>query len=111
MNVYFPNGDSSLDRAGYKLDFAHAVEARVRQFVAEGLHVILLGDLNICAREIDCYNPEQEVYERGGVDFVTTPPRLWLQSFLKPSGGPMIDTFRDRYPNRRGAYTVSMLHV
>lgn len=80
------------------------VDRRVRNLIRAGREVIVVGDLNICADDLDATEPEKRARDRGLENFTDHPPRAWLRNFVGPDG-PMIDITRKFYPNRRGMFT------
>ncbi|KAJ3217916.1 Class II abasic (AP) endonuclease [Dinochytrium kinnereticum] len=71
--------------------------------VARGREVVVVGDFNVCHKEIDHCEPGKCILN--GVDkFEDTPSRRWMESFVVPQGN-MVDLFRHFHPDRRGAFT------
>lgn len=103
--IYFPNGDSSDDRRSFKMRYSQAVQWRIEELVAQGRSVILVGDINVCAAEIDHCDPKKSIKELGIEAFQDTPARSWFNTFLYPKG-VMHDTFRSLHPLDTRAYTV-----
>ncbi|OQV14763.1 DNA-(apurinic or apyrimidinic site) lyase 2 [Hypsibius exemplaris] len=114
INVYCPRADKEReDRKAYKLWFCEMLQVRTEAMLAQGRHVIVLGDLNTSHRPID-------TCDSSGDDYATSPTRVWLDGFLCESstatdiqldyqsadpGHRMIDTFRQCHPGREKAYT------
>ncbi|GAA5873150.1 hypothetical protein JCM3774_000065 [Rhodotorula dairenensis] len=103
INLYCPN-ETNSERLVFKNNFNAMVDQRVRNLIKAGREVIVLGDLNICADDLDATEPEKRARDRGLENFTDHPPRAWLRKFVGP-GGPMIDITRKFYPNRRGMFT------
>lgn len=86
FNIYYPNGQMSDERLGYKMGFydaflAHAEELRKDKPVVVG------GDFNTAHTEIDLKNPKSNS-ERSGF---LPEERQWLDKFIKHG---YVDTFR-----------------
>jgi len=103
FNVYFPN-DASDDRHLYKMKFHRAIEHRIRSLLASGRHVILLGDINTTHTELDHVDFKWFMKDSGIENYIDVPSRQWIHNLLTPNG-PMVDTFRQFYPTRAGAFT------
>ena len=54
-SIYFPNGGSGDDRLDYKLRFYDAFLENSRRWLANGKHVVTLGDYNTCHKNNTCY--------------------------------------------------------
>lgn len=100
---YCPN-ETNDDRLVFKNYFNSLVDRRVRNLIKAGRHVIVVGDLNICASNLDTAEPGQRAKEQGLEEFTDHPPRKWLKQFTGP-GGPMIDITRRFHPTRKGMFT------
>ena len=98
INAYFPNGQRSLDRLDYKLDFYRLMIDTCRQWKAKGKSVVVVGDFNTAHQEIDLKNPK----ENSGNSGFLLIEREWVTRFLE-SG--FVDVFREQYPGQEGHYT------
>ncbi|GAA6035991.1 hypothetical protein JCM8097_005203 [Rhodosporidiobolus ruineniae] len=103
INLYCPN-ETNSDRLVFKNHFNKMVDQRVRGLIKAGREVIVVGDLNICASDLDTAEPEQRARDRGLENFTDHPPRKWLGEFTGPKG-PMIDITRRLHPERVGMFT------
>ncbi|GAA5970880.1 hypothetical protein JCM21900_006427 [Sporobolomyces salmonicolor] len=103
INLYCPNETNDL-RLVFKNNFNKMVDKRVRGLIKAGREVIVVGDLNICASDLDTAEPEQRAKNQGLETFTDHPPRKWLKEFTGPSG-PMIDITRRLHPDRQGMFT------
>ncbi|GAA5922359.1 hypothetical protein JCM1841_003082 [Sporobolomyces salmonicolor] len=103
INLYCPNETNDL-RLVFKNNFNKMVDKRVRGLIKAGREVIVVGDLNICASDLDTAEPEQRAKNQGLETFTDHPPRKWLKEFTGPSG-PMIDITRRFHPDRQGMFT------
>lgn len=64
------------------MDFLRALQLRCEALIAAGRQVILVGDLNVCHREIDHCDPGRSVSERGIDSFQDSGERKWLARLL-----------------------------
>ncbi|GAA5899457.1 DNA-(apurinic or apyrimidinic site) lyase APN2 [Sporobolomyces salmoneus] len=103
INLYCPN-ETNDQRLVFKNEFNSMVDRRVRNLIREGREVIVLGDLNICASDLDTAEPSQRAQNQGLEQFTDHPPRKWLKEFTGPDG-PMVDTTRAQFPDRKGMFT------
>ncbi|GAA5972632.1 hypothetical protein JCM11641_002946 [Rhodosporidiobolus odoratus] len=106
INLYCPN-ETNSDRLVFKNNFNTMVDKRVRGLIKAGREVIVVGDLNICASDLDTAEPDQRARDRGLEHFTDHPPRKWLGEFTDHGGkdGVMIDITRYLHPERHGMYT------
>lgn len=63
----------------------------------QGRRIIIVGDLNIAPASIDRCDAEP--------DFEKNVFRQWFRSLLVQNGGHLLDIFRAKHPDRKGAYT------
>lgn len=95
--VYTPNSQNELKRLDYRMKW----ENDFRDYLC-GLKntksVVICGDLNVAAEEIDLKNPKTNVKNAG-----FTPEERQKFATLKSSG--FTDTFRYFYPDLEGAYS------
>ncbi|KAJ3122470.1 Class II abasic (AP) endonuclease [Nowakowskiella sp. JEL0407] len=103
LNVYFPT-EPSEERHDFKIAFSKGIQKRVEALVKIGREVILVGDVNVCHKEIDHCDPEKSKKERNITDFGSTPSRKWINEFLAPNGS-VVDLFRHFNPEKRHAFT------
>lgn len=100
INVYCPN-QTNEERLMFKMAFSQVLEMRIRALVAAGREVILVGDINVVATELDHCDPSHS----GGPDgYMDTLPRKWFQRLIGP-GGPLTDVTRRFHPDRAGMFT------
>jgi exodeoxyribonuclease-3 len=57
FNIYFPNGQMSDARLGYKLDFYDSFFEYADRLKSKGRNLIIAGDFNTAHKEIDLKNP------------------------------------------------------
>lgn len=98
VTAYFPNSGLGGRRLEYKLAFCRAMEKFLGNLVRRGKPVMLAGDLNIAAEELDVFTNDSAA----GVAGYLPPERRWLQGFLQ---GPWVDVFRRDHPGETGHYT------
>ncbi|KWU46793.1 DNase I-like protein [Rhodotorula sp. JG-1b] len=103
INLYLPNL-TNAERLVFKNQFNTMVDRRVRNLIKAGREVIVVGDLNICADDLDASEPEKRARDSGLENFLDYPPRAWLHEFVGPDG-PMVDITRKFHPDRRGMFT------
>ncbi|GAA6055549.1 hypothetical protein JCM3770_006781 [Rhodotorula araucariae] len=103
INLYCPN-ETNSDRLLFKNNFNTMVDRRVRGLVRAGREVIVVGDLNICASDLDTAEPDQRARDQGLERFTDHPPRAWLSHFTGEDG-VMVDITRRLHPERRGMFT------
>jgi exodeoxyribonuclease-3 len=72
VSVYVPHG-RTVDHwhYRYKLAFFDALATRIRQWLADGTHVVVAGDLNVAATDSDVFHPDAFV----GSTHVSPPER------------------------------------
>jgi exodeoxyribonuclease III len=94
VSVYVPNGRSP-DSPFYedKLRFLDAMAKRVGELSTGPL--VVAGDLNVCATDLDVYDPEAFI----GATHVTPPERERHQALLDAG---MVDAFRAVHPGEPG---------
>ena len=125
VNVYCPHADPEVspERYVYKMNFYRLLEARCKGLIAQGKHVVLVGDMNVSLKPIDHCDP--------GDDFDVNPARKWWNGFMEsaiadnmlfsvgmespivanvfPSVGMeqdnFIDVFRHFHPDKTEAFT------
>ena len=86
LNIYFPNGQMSDERLGFKMGFYDAF-LRYAEDLRKIKPVVVGGDFNTAHREIDLKNPKANS-ERSG--FLPVE-RAWIDTFIDHG---YVDTFR-----------------
>ncbi|MDD4850116.1 MAG: exodeoxyribonuclease III [Gemmiger sp.] len=97
VNVYVPNAQEGLARIDYRLQW----EADLRAYLlglAATKPVVLCGDLNVAATEIDLKNPKANEGHAG----YSEQERAAFKTMLDAG---FTDSFRYLYPDVTGAYT------
>ena len=91
-SIYVPNGaEVGSDKFAYKLAFYAALADYVATVQARDVPYLLGGDFNVCAENIDVYDPEKW---RGRIHF-SLPERQALRRLLHLG---LVDTFRALHP-------------
>lgn len=118
IGVYFP-ANSTGERDDFRISFMIALDARIRNLVAQGKRVVLAGDLNVIREEIDLPNAEEQMRKHGmsGEEFVSASPIRRMFNHLLLDGkvisardearenGVLWDLCRLFHPDRKGMYT------
>ncbi len=97
-NVYFPNGGGAPERLSYKLAFYDAFLSYITSLKKKGMHVIVMGDVNVAHEEIDIARPKENETHVGFLP----EERAWVDELLNAG---FIDTFRQLHPTKKDAYT------
>lgn len=97
-NVYFPNGGSGLERHNFKQKFLKDFLLHLKNRIAAGKEVVLVGDYNVAHREMDVFDPVR----LSSVSGFLPEERQWFDEFLNAG---FIDIFRKFYPEERERYT------
>ena len=97
-SIYFPNGGSGDDRLDYKLRFYDAFLENSERWIADGKHVLTVGDYNTCHKEIDIARPK----ENENVSGFLPVERAWMDKYVEHG---FVDTFRNLHPDTRDVYS------
>ncbi len=97
-NIYFPNGGSGEERHLFKQKFLKDLSAHLKEKLARGREVIVVGDYNIAHEDIDIYDPIKLSNESGFLP----EERAWFDSFIAMG---FIDTFRHFHPEKANKYS------
>ena len=97
VTEYTPNAQDQLARIDYRLSWEEARRNYLKK-LDQKKPVILCGDLNVAAEEIDLKNPGPN---RGNAGFSDQE----RESFRKLLGLGFVDSYRYLYPDVTGAYT------
>ncbi|KAI3451441.1 hypothetical protein Pfo_008106 [Paulownia fortunei] len=98
FNVYGPRAEcDDTERIQFKLKFFNILQKRWESLLGQGRRICVVGDLNIAPSAIDRCD--------AGPDFEKNEFRTWFRSLLVRSGGPFLDVFREKHPERKEAYT------
>lgn len=97
-NIYFPNGGSGEERHGFKQKFLTDLNVHLKEQLAAGREIIVVGDYNVAHREIDVHDPVRLSKESGFLP----EEREWFGRFLELG---FIDTFRYFHPELKNRYS------
>lgn len=97
-NIYFPNGGSGVERHDFKQKFLADLSTHLREKIAAGRELIVVGDYNVAPREIDVYDPVRLASESGFLP----EERAWFESFLALG---FVDTFRLKHGDEPERFT------
>ena len=97
ITVYTPNSQNELARLDYRMEWEEEFKKYLKR-LEENKPVIVCGDLNVAAEEIDLKNPKSNRKNAGFTD-----EERGKFSELLESG--FIDTFRYFYPDQEGIYS------
>lgn len=98
VTAYFPNSGPGGQRLPFKLEFCRKIGKFCQNLRSRGKGVVLCGDLNIAAAEIDVHDPAAA----RGVSGFLSPEREWLAGFLELG---WVDVFRSEHQDEPGHYT------
>lgn len=87
FNVYFPNGKASKERLEYKLKFYDLFLEHINRLKAEGMKIVICGDLNTAHKEIDLARPKSNEKISGFLPV----ERAWMDRLIEKG---FFDTFR-----------------
>ena len=93
FNVYFPNGQRSQERVGFKLEFYEYLLDICKKLMDQGENVIVTGDFNTAHNEIDLKNPKPNMKNSGFLP----EERAWIDRYLKNG---FTDIYRELYPEK-----------
>ncbi|CAN0145110.1 unnamed protein product [Ectocarpus sp. 6 AP-2014] len=110
FNVYAPCVSSSSDdekektedRRAFKRDFLATLEARILEIRSRGRGVVLVGDLNACASQLD------HGFTMTDSEFYASNWSKWIRGMLglgSPEPPRLVDCFRHLHPDRKSAFT------
>ena len=111
FNLYVPNAGD--DRNDFKLRYLSLLQLRLRECITAGRHVVVVGDLNIAASQLDHCRPDVVTLDDGTkVPFDDSPSRVWWRTNVSSdasqcSADPavLVDVLRSLHPTQRRAYT------
>ncbi len=98
ISVYIPNGGKSKEAYKHKLKFLKKLFEYSDKLVKNGKSIVLGGDFNVARSELDLAEPEKHLDHTHFCKEV----REYMDTFLKYN---FIDVYREKYPNKKEAYT------
>jgi exodeoxyribonuclease III len=98
INAYFPNGSRDHSRVPFKMRYKREFLNYCNELRRQGKKVVFCGDVNTAHNEIDLARPRQNQKTTGFL----RQERDWLDEIVAQG---YVDTFRDLYPDRGGAYS------
>lgn len=98
FTIYFPNGGDQNLRVPYKLEFYAALMAQLKERLAQGERIVVMGDYNTAHTPIDLARPDANVTTTGFLP----EERAVIDDFLALG---FHDVFRERRPGETGLYT------
>jgi exodeoxyribonuclease-3 len=87
MSVYMPSGSSGEERQAYKMEWIKNFYEYIETLRTKFPKMVIVGDYNICHKEIDIHNPKSNAKSSGFLP----EEREWLGEFIDLG---FIDTFR-----------------
>ncbi|MFM2034046.1 MAG: hypothetical protein RJA32_681 [Pseudomonadota bacterium] len=93
ISAYFPSGSSAPERQEAKFRFLDLFMPHIKKLKAEGLEIILCGDINIAHKEIDLKNWKGNLKNSG----FTPEERAWMTQLFTDAG--FMDVYRHLHPN------------
>ena len=97
VTVYTPNSKDGLARLDYRMVWEDVFRAYLQELDAKK-PVVVCGDLNVAAEEIDLKNPKTNRMNAGFTDEERA-------CFTRALESGFIDTFRYFYPDKEGVYS------
>jgi exodeoxyribonuclease-3 len=93
ISAYFPSGSSAPERQEAKFRFLNIFMPHIKKLKAEGLEIILCGDINIAHHENDLKNWKGNVKNSGFLP----EERDWMTKLFDDIG--LVDVYRHLHPN------------
>ena len=93
ISAYFPSGSSAPERQEAKFRFLDLFMPHIKKLKAEGLEIVLCGDINIAHKEIDLKNWKGNLKNSG----FTPEEHEWMTQLFSEAG--FMDVYRHLHPN------------
>ncbi|RUM66884.1 MAG: exodeoxyribonuclease III [Sulfurospirillum sp.] len=93
FNVYFPNGQRSIERLEYKLGFYDRFLEYINDLKKRGYSIIFCGDINTAHKEIDLARAKENENTSGFLKI----EREWIDRVINDG---YVDTFRFLHPQK-----------
>lgn len=97
-NIYFPNGGSGEERHFFKQKFLQDLNLHLKEKIARGRELVVLGDYNVAHKEVDVFDPVRLSKESGFLP----EERAWFDEFLALG---FVDCFRYLHPEDKNKYS------
>lgn len=97
-NIYFPNGGSGDERHNFKQQFLRDLNLHLKEKLASGRQIVVVGDYNVAHKDIDVFDPVR----LSKVSGFFPEERAWFDSFLSLG---FVDTFRRLHPGEAKRYS------
>lgn len=101
VNVYIP-AVSVEGRSAFKMQFLHALLAKIEALRAKSRNVMVAGDFNICPSISDC---AERIPQSLHMEWAMRPSRCWFRNLLSSTGSDFVDSFKEKHPFKMNAYT------
>lgn len=98
INCYVPNGNSSEERLGFKLEYLKALISKCDELLIEGMPVLCCGDFNIAHTDNDLAQPKSNRGKTG----VLPEERQFLDQLLSLE---YVDSYRQLNPFASSVYS------
>ncbi len=99
VSVYIHTGEADTPKQDEKLRFMDEIRERMNKLAADGRHLLVCGDFNICHREVDLKNWKGNLKKSGFLP----AERAWMDSLLDEDG--FVDVHRKLAGEGPGPYT------
>jgi exodeoxyribonuclease-3 len=93
ISAYFPSGSSAPERQEAKFRFLDLFMPHLKSLKAEGLEIVLCGDINIAHQEIDLKNWKGNIKNSGFLP----EERNWMTQLFNDVG--YVDVYRSLHPD------------
>ena len=98
ITAYFPNGSRDHSRVPFKMAYKESFLSKCNELRRQGKRIVFCGDVNTAHNDIDLARPRQNQNTTGFL----REERDWIDQVVAAG---YVDTFRDLYPDREGAYS------
>jgi exodeoxyribonuclease-3 len=99
VSVYVHTGEADTPKQDEKLRFMDEIRERMNKLAADGRHLLVCGDFNICHREVDLKNWKGNLKKSGFLP----AERAWMDTLFDEDG--FVDVHRKLAGEGPGPYT------
>ncbi|MBT0767952.1 exodeoxyribonuclease III [Kineosporia sp. J2-2] len=99
VSVYIHTGEAETPKQDEKYRFLNEIRERMNKLAADGRHLLVCGDFNICHREVDLKNWKGNLKKSGFLP----AERAWMDSLFDEDG--FVDVHRKMAGEGPGPYT------